>query len=283
MVNAIDAFKSDEAGATGQKIATELDFVNIGRTWKAQGIQVPEIYWVSSDSHLLLLEDFGDELLFLRRQKGLAHEEYRKALRELVKIQNSKPTDRILARGFSKDLLTWEFEHFVEYALEKRTRPITPSQLATLRNWMKKVVDNLSALPQIVCHRDYHSKNVLIREDGLIGVIDFQDSLMGPDTYDLASLLRDSYVRFEDQEEEELLQLFEAEAGKKINRTQFGWMSLQRNMKAAGRFYYIQIVKGKDSHIPFVKPSMNRIFRSLNQLNEKEIIQILETSMAGDY
>jgi len=95
--------------------------------------------------------------------------------------------------------------------------------------------------------------------------------------------LRDSYVRFEDQEEEELLQLFEAEAGKKINRTQFGWMSLQRNMKAAGRFYYIQIVKGKDSHIPFVKPSMNRIFRSLNQLNEKEIIQILETSMAGDY
>jgi hypothetical protein len=90
-------------------------------------------------------------------------------------------------------------------------------------------------------------------------------------------------VRFEDAEEEELLQYFEKEAGKKIDRTQLGWMSLQRNMKAAGRFYYIQIVKGKDSHVQFVKPSMQRIFRSLQQLGEKEILQILESSMAGDY
>jgi len=283
MVNAIDAFKSEEAAATGQKISTELDFVNIGRDWRSQGIQVPEILWVSQDSHLVLLEDFGDLLLFVRRQAGNAHEEYRRALLELVKIQNSKPSPRILSRGFSKELLAWEFEHFVEYALEKRSKPMSAGQLASLRNWMKTVVDHLSALPQIVCHRDYHSKNLIVRESGLIGVIDFQDALMGPDTYDLASLLRDSYVRFEDAEEEELLQSFESAARKKIDRTQFGLISLQRNMKAAGRFYYIQIVKGRDSHIPFVKPSLQRIFRSLKQLNEIEILSILETSMAGDY
>ncbi len=283
MVNAIDAFKSEEAGASGQTAVHELDFVTIGRAWRSQGIHVPEIYWVSPDSQFLLLVDFGDELLFQRRQKESAHNFYQKALEELSRIQKSKPNARIESRAFTRELLSWEFEHFVEYALEKRNRPISSTQLSDLRTWMKKVVDRLASLPPVVCHRDYHSKNLIICSDQRMGVIDFQDALMGPDTYDLASLLRDSYVRFEDAEEEALLKYFESVSGKNINRTDFGWMSLQRNMKAVGRFFYIQMVKGKDTHIPFVKPSLHRIFRSLEQLKEIEIAKILEHSMKGDF
>jgi aminoglycoside/choline kinase family phosphotransferase len=283
MVNAAEAFKSEEAGATGQVAAKDLDFVHVGRAWKSQGIAVPEIFWVAADSRFILLEDFGDELLFARRQKSSALEFYKKALDQLVLIQKSRPTDRVSARSFSAELLTWEFEHFVEYALEVRKKPISAFDLQSLRLWMKSAVEQLSRVSPVVCHRDFHSKNLIVRADQRLGVIDFQDALMGPDTYDLASLLRDSYVRLEDAEEKELVEYFERQRARPIDRKLFGLMSLQRNMKAVGRFYYIQIVKGRDTHIPFVKPTMDRIFRTLRELQQKDLIAILEKSMAGDF
>lgn len=285
VMNALDAFKSEEGSATGQNLTAkkqELDFVQIARDWKAQRLPVPEIYFVGPDSRFLVLEDFGEELLYDAYQKDGAKAYYEKAMELLARIQRAQPLPCISARSFSAELLKWEFEHFVEYALVERKVLISPAALLELRTWMDRVVKSLSAMEPVVVHRDYHSKNIMIRSDGDLGLIDFQDALLGPRTYDLASLLRDSYVTLSDAEEERLIKLFEEASSHRVDRQLYIETSLQRNMKAVGRFFYIQIVKGKDTHIPFVAPSLRRIFKSLKSLNEDRVLEILQECLKTD-
>ncbi|PIR22804.1 MAG: hypothetical protein COV44_06505 [Deltaproteobacteria bacterium CG11_big_fil_rev_8_21_14_0_20_45_16] len=275
IMNEKEAFKSEEAGATGQS-SDELDFVAIGRDWIRAGIKVPQIYYVDEKSRFLLLEDFGNELLYGRRQKESAIHLYEAAMRELIKIQKLQPFDRITKRKFSKELLIWEFEHFREYALEKRGVVLNEGQSNVLKNFFESSVNCILKIPETVTHRDYHSKNIMVLTDDKIGIIDFQDALMGPYTYDLASLLRDSYVRLTDQEEQKLIQIYESESGRKVDLEAFAISSLQRNMKAVGRFFYISMVKHKATHLPYVLPTMKRILKSLEDIGEGELKRILE-------
>jgi aminoglycoside/choline kinase family phosphotransferase len=122
----------------------------------------------------------------------------------------------------------------------------------------------------------------MLLDSGGIGVIDFQDSLMGPPTYDLASLLRDSYVRLSVQEENQLLVDFEKMSGRALDRQAYVWTSLQRNLKAIGRFHYIHLVKGKETHLPFVKPSLLRVQASLEELGESLFAKQMGEQFAGD-
>jgi aminoglycoside/choline kinase family phosphotransferase len=275
VMNAPEAFKSEEVTGAGKQVLTELPFVTVDRHFIEAGVRVPEIYFVASDSEFLISEDLGDELLYARRQMESAAVWYERALEELARIQ--KITKKITPHRFTRELLTWETEHFVEYALLKRNKKISDSQLKELRDFLGRVVDRIEKSVYVVCHRDFHSKNLLVLEkEKRIGVIDFQDALMGPPTYDLASLLRDSYVRLEDKEEEELIRAFEKFSNSQVDRQLFGMTSLQRNLKAVGRFYYILMVKGRDTHIPFVRPSLQRIFKTLKQIKELKVLSILE-------
>jgi len=275
IMNEKEAFKSEEAGATGQS-SDELDFVSIGNDWIRAGIKVPRIYYVDVKNRFLLLEDFGDELLYDRRQKDSATHLYEEAMGELAKIQKLKPLDRITKRKFSKELLSWEFEHFREYALEKRGVALAESQSKALTSFFESSVDSILKIPETLSHRDYHSKNIMVLPKDKIGIIDFQDALLGPYTYDLASLLRDSYVRLTDQEEQKLIQVYESESGRRVDEEAFSITSLQRNMKAVGRFFYISMIKGRATHLPYVLPTMKRILQSLEELGELEVKRILE-------
>jgi len=280
LLNAPEAFRSEEITQAGVQSA-ELDFVTIGRNWKKQGIQVPEILCVGKN--YLLIEDFGEELLYDRRQQEDSLSYYELALEELVKIQKLTPSSLVKSRIYSPELLHWETEHFIEYALEKRNCRLSQAALVELREFFKKLIQKLSWSPYVVTHRDYHSKNLmLIGVEPKIGVIDFQDALMGPDTYDLASLLRDSYVQFSDEEENKLIEVYENLIGKKMNWQNYSLMSLQRNLKAVGRFFYISLVKKRDSHLPYVHPTMHRVYKSLDQVGEKSILSILRENFEND-
>ena len=120
---------------------------------------------------------------------------------------------------------------------------------------------------------------LLLKEEDRIGLIDFQDALMGPTTYDLASFLRDSYVQLTDEQETHLLKYYERKSSTEVDRHLYGVTSLQRNLKAAGRFYYISMVKGKDTHLPYVKPSLLRAFKTLKDLKENKILSLLEAAL----
>lgn len=277
VMNAPEAFKSEEKSGVKEADLTELPFVTIGKAFEIQKIRVPRILGVDSRAQFLLTEDLGDELLYFRRQKDPATAWYERALEELVRIQTVKPFSPISERSFSRDLLLWEGEHFVEYMLLKRNVQVSEAALSEIRGFIQRAVERMASAPLVVVHRDYHSKNLMILDDEKrVGVIDFQDALMGPATYDLASLLRDSYVRFEDKEEQHLIEYFEKVSRSKVDRELFGYTSVQRNLKAAGRFHYISMVKGKDTHLPYVAPTLRRIFKTLKQLNEVRVLSILE-------
>lgn len=274
VMNAPEAFKSEEVTGAEKEVLKELPFVSIDRSFESAGVRVPHIHYVSKDSDFLILEDLGDELLYSRRQSEKALEWYERAIDELIKIQGIQ--GKITPHRFTRELLTWEFEHFVEYALEKRGKPLKPGILDEIRQLGGRLVSAMTSAKQVLVHRDFHSKNLLVRpSEKRVGVIDFQDALMGPVTYDLASLLRDSYVRLQDEEEEHLLKYYEAGSKEALDRKVYGMTSLQRNLKAVGRFYYISIVKGRDTHLPYVKPSLLRIFKTLRDLNELRVLSIL--------
>jgi hypothetical protein len=119
-----------------------------------------------------------------------------------------------------------------------------------VRAEFQKIAEAIAAQPLVFTHRDYHSRNLMVIGDKL-GVLDFQDALMGPASYDLASLLRDAYLALEEPLIEELLEAYldrMAQAGINLGdraafRRLFDLTSIQRNLKAAGRFVYIDRVK----------------------------------------
>lgn len=282
MMNAPEAFKSEEVNTSNEQALSELPFVTIARALTKEGVRVPKILEVAPDSSWVVLEDFGDELLWERRKKEPALFWYEKALEELVRLQKVKPFFPVQARCFTPELFHWETEHFIEYALLKRFS-VSEKTLQTLRSFFQKCVQKISVSPVTFVHRDYHSKNLMILEqEKRVGVIDFQDALLGPNLYDCTSFLRDSYVRLSSAEENHCLQCYEKLLGKPVNQTLFGLMSVQRNLKAVGRFFYISIVKKKDTHLPFVKPTLLRVFQTLEELNEKNTLQILKDVLSAD-
>ena len=117
------------------------------------------------------------------------------------------------------------------------------------------VTRELAAEPRVLCHRDYHSRNLMLH-DGSLYIIDFQDARMGPDTYDLASLLRDSYVDIADRELDELIAYFLALKGREPTprefRRRFDLMALQRNLKALGTFGYQTTTRRNPVYIQYI-------------------------------
>lgn len=274
MINALEAFKSEEAGSGSSPSSKETDFQVIAEDWHSQGIRVPRLIYSDSEMRFLVIEDFGDQLLYDLRQKDSALKQYEQAIEELVKIHALKPCNRISERSFSSELFDWEVEHFIEFAMEERSKGEEKDK-ELLREFFYETNRKLASLPYLVTHRDFHSKNILVLQDS-IGIIDFQDALMGPAVYDLASLLRDSYVRLKPEEEERLLQIYEAKAGP-VDRQMYGLMSLQRNLKAIGRFFYIYFVKSRNTHLPFIAPTTQRVLKTLEELGEPEILKVMET------
>jgi aminoglycoside/choline kinase family phosphotransferase len=122
---------------------------------------------------------------------------------------------------------------------------------------MAGIVQELAADPRVLCHRDYHSRNLMLHDESLY-IIDFQDARMGPDTYDLASLLRDSYVDIPDRDLDELLAYFLALSGRQSDghagefRRRFDLMALQRNLKALGTFGYQTATRRNPVYIQYI-------------------------------
>ena len=200
---------------------------------------------------------------------------------ELIKIQTraskTKKRDCIaFGRGFDLPLLMWEFDHFLEYGLPYCTsRTVPPSDLKKIRKEFLKIAEELTGLPQTFTHRDFHSRNLMIYKKK-IWVLDFQDALMGPSVYDLASLLRDSYTVLEEGLADELLSYYRdrtvtgSATGKNPEtfRRIFDLMSIQRNLKAAGRFVYINQVKRNPKFLPYIPPTLRYVIANLKRYSE---------------
>ena len=271
---------------------TELPYNNILNHLAKCNVGVPRLFHYEKEKGLLFLEDLGDMLLE-ERVKGSSptgcKDYYKKAIDELIKIHTcaTKTDDKdciAFGRGFDIPLLMWEFDHFIEYGIEDaRGMKIPENDRKAMMDIFYSISDKLAKEPRVFTHRDYHSRNLMIHNDK-IRVLDFQDALMGPCQYDLASFLRDSYIALPEDMIDELLEYYiskkEAVDGIKINRKNFrelfDLMSIQRNLKAAGRFAYINSVKKKDFYLQFIPQTLGYVKRNLKKYSGlKELHKLL--------
>jgi aminoglycoside/choline kinase family phosphotransferase len=171
--------------------------------------------------------------------------------------------------AFDVPKLTWEMDFFIKHFLEGyRGIVFAARERDALRAQLAEVVDELAAEPRVLCHRDYHSRNLMLRDERLC-IIDFQDARLGPDTYDLASLLRDSYVDLAEETVDELIAYFlalQGRSGEDTNfRRRFDLMALQRNLKALGTFGYQTTGRRNPVYIQYIPRTLKYARETLHK------------------
>lgn len=265
----------------------ELPFVNVHRFLDSIKVPVPKIHVWDKPRGIMLLEDWGDLMLEGVVREGNAkriRSLYEKSIDEMVKLQ-IEGTKRIgtgclaFHQRFNVALLVWEFDHFLEYGVEMREgKTMDPADKSTVRAIFESVAREVEGQPRVLTHRDFHSRNVMVHGNDQIGLIDFQDALMGPPAYDLASLLRDAYVQLGEDVVDQLVAYFlakRADAGgpptdPEAFRRDFDLTSIQRNLKAAGRFVFIDVKKGNDKFLRHIPPVLGYVRRNLQKYEEMQ-------------
>lgn len=270
-----DAFKSDEGG--DELTRERLPFLEMAETFHARGVPAPAILQEDLAHGVILLEDLGNLTLEAHlRQTPREHwgAVYGKAVELLAQMHDAcaeLPVDSIAAqRRFDGALLRWELDHFREWGLECLFGKLSRQASEMLSHAFDRIVAELQAMPFGFVHRDYQSRNLMVKPDGALAVIDFQDALQGPRVYDLVALLCDSYVALSEALQEELIAQYAAHRGldeQQITR-EFWWVSLHRKLKDAGRFVYIDRERGNPDFLQWYPQSLVYVGRALAKLSE---------------
>jgi len=285
---------SSEELAVFKEPLKELPFLNLHRFLSSIGVRVPKLYGHWEKEGILVLEDLGDTSLWDKVQELPEREVlawYERAIDELLLLQiNGTRTrdDACIAfqQRFDYRLYMWEFEHFLEYGLEKRPGAApSKSALGRLRAVFTAIARRLDGQTPCLNHRDFHSWNLMVH-NGAVAVIDFQDALLAPPQYDLASLLNDRITDavITPLRADHLLRYYADQSalrtGTAPNAGEFLEIyllsAIQRDLKVVGRFYYLDIVKGKSGYKKFIPATVLRLRRNLARLPQTEpIIPIL--------
>ncbi len=263
--------------ATAFDFAT-LPFVNVARLLSEMPVPIPAVLGHADDLGVLALEDLGDVTLQAHLGAATAAEHaalYRQSVALIATLQRrgaelASPEYLPYSVAFDVEKLTWEMDFFIKHFLEAyRGVLLAPDARNALRAEFASLVEGLAAEPRVLCHRDYHSRNLMLH-DGRLFIIDFQDARMGPDTYDLVSLLRDSYVDLPEQTVDELLAYFLAlkgDSGREEDfRHRFDLMALQRNLKALGTFGYQTTARRNPVYIQYIPRTLHYVRNTLDLL-----------------
>jgi N-acetylmuramate 1-kinase len=261
---------------TGAIDFDRLPFVNVARLLSKMPVPVPRILAHSNELGIIALQDLGD--VTLQAHLGAASPAqhaalYRQAVSFIEVLQRrgrelESPEYLPYGIAFDVEKLMWELQFFTKHFLEGyRGASLSNAARNALSREYASIVEELASEPRVLCHRDYHSRNLMLYDDSL-HIIDFQDARMGPDTYDLVSLLRDSYVDFTDQQVEELIAFFLALRGAYTGRIdtsaerqeftrRFDMMAVQRNLKALGTFGFQTLNRGNTVYIQYIPRTLN--------------------------
>jgi len=273
-----DDRKPEEATA-GEAPAVD-PFVDVQRYLRGIGVRVPEIHVFLEREGLMVLEDLGDEMLETRLKAGAAPEPlYEVAVDRLATLRAAAerapdPSCVAFRRRFERELYRWELDHFREWLLEAfKGGSLRPAEREVVESAFDGIAGALAAEPVGLTHRDYQSRNLMVLPGGEQAVIDFQDALLGPRQYDLVALLRDSYVElpgdFVLRMVRRYLDRLAAEGGPRLEPgpflATFDLLTVQRKLKDAGRFVFIDRVKGNPGFLPSIPASLRYVREALGR------------------
>lgn len=231
-------------------------FLHVGGLFEQAGAHVPHVYAEDLMQGFLLLSDLGNTTYLQALNADNARELYAAATDALIQIQLASTPDEL--PPYDEALLRRELNLFPEWYISKHLGvTLTATQNAKLQTVFDRIVANNLAQPRVYVHRDYHSRNLMVT-DSNPGVIDFQDAVYGPITYDLASLFKDAYIKWEEAEIIDWLIGYwqkARKAGLPVH-DDFGqfywdyeWMGAQRHIKVLGIFARLCHRDGKDGYL----------------------------------
>ncbi len=231
-------------------------FLLIAKLLNNNNIHAPKIIQADLTDGFLLLEDLGSST-FLDTLKGKFNTNlYKLAIDILIEIQ-SIDTQNINLPSYNSEILNTEMQLLIDWYLPKE---LSSKQSNNLKKIFKILIDNSLNSGQVLVHRDYHCRNLMFINDNDLGVIDFQDAVIGSNTYDLCSLLKDAYFELNQEQLQTLLKYFYNKSNISTKFTdfikQFELMGLQRHLKILGIFKRLSIRDGKHQYledIPLVK------------------------------
>lgn len=232
-------------------------FIHVAEVFGATGVSVPSILAQDIDQGFLLLSDLGSTTYLQLLNPDTAHKLYIDAIDALVQVQvHSAPA---VLPEYDRALLLRELMLFPEWYIGKHLGlTMTEKQTATLNKIFDALLANNLAQAQVYVHRDYHSRNLMVLQNGNPGILDFQDAVYGPITYDLASLLRDAYIQWDEEVVLDwAIRYWERakRAGLPVNPDidsfyrDFEYMGLQRHLKVLGIFARLYHRDGKDAYL----------------------------------
>ena len=229
-------------------------FVSKALAFQQGGIRTPQIYAVDYHNGFLLIEDFGDQLY----SQDLSESHYRNALQTLEQIQGLAPQSQIFP-NYDSQLLATELGLFPQWFLgELLHLELRPDERQLIEQVEQLLIGNALEQPLVVVHRDYHCRNLMVLPDDQVGVIDFQDAVIGAVTYDLVSMLKDCYQL---QPTQWVQQQALDYAGRLRNQgilkdvddakflRWFELMGLQRHIKVLGIFARLSLRDGKHRYL----------------------------------
>lgn len=233
-------------------------FVRVAELFKHIPVNVPSIYRQDLQQGFLLLEDFGDCSFLRQLTAENANALYAKALDSLFKLQSGINAATCDLPRYDAALLRRELGIFREWLVQGLLHLEVDAQLQMLfEDAEMRLIDAALEQPQVCVHRDYHSRNLMFLGEGEPGILDFQDAVVGPVTYDLVSLLRDCYVAWPQERVEHwmsayyrrLLHAGFVDCDLAAFRRWFDWMGMQRHLKAAGIFARLHLRDGKSNYL----------------------------------
>lgn len=259
-------------------------FMHVAGVFGEAGVSVPEIIAQNVESGFLLLTDLGSTTYLHQLDDKTAHPLYLDAIDALIRIQmHSQPG---VLPEYDRELLLRELMLFPDWFIGRHMNAtLSERQAAELQRMFDLILANNLAQPQVFVHRDYHSRNlmVLVEEaQGNPGILDFQDAVFGPITYDLVSLLRDAYIQWEEEQVLDwAIRYWERarKAGLPVNPDidafyrDFEFMGLQRHLKILGIFARLFHRDGKDAYLkdlPLVMEYARRTARRYSELKPLE-------------
>ncbi len=265
-------------------------FIRVDLLLAEAGLNVPKILEQNIAEGFLLLNDLGTATYLAELNNETADLLYKDATHALVLMQLASKPD--VLPNYDEVLLQRELDLFPEWYLKKHLQiELEDQQTEQLKKSFALIIENNLAQAKVYVHRDYHSRNLMVTQENNPGVIDFQDAVYGPITYDAASLWRDAYIAWPEERVIDWVIKF-WEEGRKAGLPMpndfgqlyrdFEWMGLQRHLKVLGIFARLYHRDGKDGYLKDIPLVLEYAIATANRYIElKPLARILESTRAN--
>ena len=263
-------------------------FVKVATAFHHLGMNVPEIYAQDLSHGFLVLTDFGNTCYLDQLNEANADCLYGDAMQALLNLQTNDKPHNVTLPPYDKPLLDREMQLFNDWFLAKHVQlALSEDESAGLRLVYDSLIDNALTQEQVWVHRDYHCRNLMLTDNNNPGVIDFQDAVEGPITYDLVSLLRDCYISWPLEKIEVWVEnyLTQLQSRNKCRDTSvktfmrwFDLMGVQRHLKAIGIFARLNYRDGKSGYLNDIPRTLNYVQQVTAKYDELTVLNQLITS-----